>query len=173
MSAQLTLPSAPNDEADWVIVDVTPQDVTEDTVPSSFADDVADDAKTLVRVLLRDAAVELSIVLCSDKFIRDLNSQWRQKDTATDVLSFAQNDPDGVVLGDIVISVDTARVQATERAYDLKDEIRVLLVHGLLHLLGYDHEGEKAGDWLVVSLSNIGLLTFSHPFLPVLTKWTS
>ena len=54
------------------------------------------------------------------------------------MLSFPQDDP--VVLGDLVISVDTAQRQADERGHDLRTELRVLLVHGLLHLLGYDHE---------------------------------
>lgn len=81
---------------------------------------------------------ELSLVLCGDSFIAPLNEQWRDKPVATDVLSFPQDDP--VVLGDLVISVDTAGRQALERGHTLRDELRILLVHGLLHLLGYDHE---------------------------------
>ena len=67
-----------------------------------------------------------------------LNGQWRDKPVSTDVLSFPQDDP--VVLGDLVISADTADRQAQERGHDLRDELRILMVHGLLHLLGYDHE---------------------------------
>ncbi len=81
---------------------------------------------------------ELSLVLCSDAHIQPLNAEWRGKDAATDVLSFPQDDP--VVLGDLVVSVETAARQAIERSHSLRDELRVLLVHGLLHLLGYDHE---------------------------------
>jgi rRNA maturation RNase YbeY len=81
---------------------------------------------------------ELSLLICSDAVIRPLNATWRQVDAATDVLSFPQDDP--VVIGDLVISVDTAQRQADERGHDLQTELRVLLVHGLLHLLGYDHE---------------------------------
>lgn len=101
--------------------------------------------------MLRDSAVELSLVLCTDAHIRSLNSQWRGMDKATDVLSFPQGDPDLVVLGDLVISLETAERQAMERGYALRDEVRVLLVHGLLHLMGYDHEGKKEGDWLVMA----------------------
>jgi rRNA maturation RNase YbeY len=87
---------------------------------------------------------ELSILLCGDAFIADLNQQWRQKPEPTDVLSFEMGDP--VVLGDIVMSLDTAARQAAELGHDLATELRVLLVHGLLHLLGHDHEatGEDA-----------------------------
>lgn len=81
---------------------------------------------------------ELSIVLCDDAFIRELNREWRGKDAATDVLSFGQDDP--VVLGDVVISVETAARQAPGT---LEEELRVLLVHGLCHLLGFDHENEQ------------------------------
>jgi rRNA maturation RNase YbeY len=98
---------------------------------------VQEDAQSLMTAAkLLDC--ELSLVLCSDAFIAPLNGQWRDKPVATDVLSFPQDDP--VILGDLVISVDTAARQAQERGHDLRDEMRILLVHGLLHLLGYDHE---------------------------------
>jgi probable rRNA maturation factor len=80
---------------------------------------------------------ELSIVVCDDAFIRDLNLRWRGKDAATDVLSFPM---DAEVLGDIVISVQTAERQAEAVGHPLQSELAVLLVHGLLHLLGHDHE---------------------------------
>jgi len=82
---------------------------------------------------------ELSIVVCSDEYIQSLNAQWRGKDAATDVLSFPQEDG-GLVLGDLVISLPTAQRQAEERKHSLEVETRILMVHGLLHLLGYDHE---------------------------------
>lgn len=95
--------------------------------------------------------IELSILLCNDDFIRKLNLDWRGEDHATDVLSMSQHTP-GVnlptlMLGDIVVSVETAARQADERGHTLLDEIRILLVHGLLHLLGFDHEiSEEAED---------------------------
>ncbi|XP_074286961.1 endoribonuclease YBEY, chloroplastic isoform X2 [Silene latifolia] len=88
--------------------------------------------------------VELSLLLCNDEFIRTLNKDWRDEDHATDVLSMSQHIPELklpiLMLGDIVISVETAARQAEERGHTLLDEIRILLVHGLLHLLGFDHE---------------------------------
>ncbi|GLJ52659.1 hypothetical protein SUGI_1120790 [Cryptomeria japonica] len=87
---------------------------------------------------------ELSILLCNDNFIRKLNKEWRDKDEVTDVLSMSQHIPGlqdpTLMLGDIVISVETAARQAEERGQTVIDEIRILMVHGLLHLLGYDHE---------------------------------
>jgi probable rRNA maturation factor len=104
---------------------------------------VKDDARALLKALgLRDA--ELSVVLCDDAHIRALNARWRGKDEPTDVLSFAMNEGqqvglDDAVLGDVVISMDTAARQAAERGHSVDRELRVLLVHGLLHLRGYDH----------------------------------
>ncbi|KAB1204333.1 Sugar phosphatase YidA [Morella rubra] len=89
-------------------------------------------------------SVELSFLLCNDDFICKLNKEWRDEDHATDVLSMSQHAPELklpiLMLGDIVISVETAARQADERGHTLLDEIRILMVHGLLHLLGFDHE---------------------------------
>ncbi len=87
---------------------------------------------------------ELSIVLVSDAQIRRLNKLYRHKDKPTDVLSFPIGEKVNgwLILGDIVISVDTARRQAQELGYSLEEELKRLLVHGLVHLLGYDHELE-------------------------------
>lgn len=89
-------------------------------------------------------SVELSVLLCNDEFIRKLNKEWRDEDHATDVLSMSQHAPELklpiLMLGDIIISVETAARQAEERGHTLLDEIRILMVHGLLHLFGFDHE---------------------------------
>nr|GEX10420.1 endoribonuclease YBEY, chloroplastic isoform X2 [Tanacetum cinerariifolium] len=89
-------------------------------------------------------SVELSLLLCNDELIRELNKDWRNEDHATDVLSMSQHVPElklpMLMLGDIIISVETAARQAEERGHTLLDEIRILMVHGLLHLLGFDHE---------------------------------
>ena len=88
---------------------------------------------------------ELSILVTDDAEIRALNSQFRATDRPTDVLSFSQLEGEGPVsgpelLGDVVISWETAKWQAFERGETLLDEMKRLLVHGVLHLLGYDHE---------------------------------
>jgi rRNA maturation RNase YbeY len=89
---------------------------------------------------------ELSILVIDDARIRQLNLQYREKDSATDVLSFPQLDEDeepGVsshLLGDVVLSIETANIQAKEHDLSLEEELILLLIHGILHLLGYDHE---------------------------------
>jgi probable rRNA maturation factor len=101
---------------------------------------------------------ELSLSLVSDRAIRALNRSYRGIDSATDVLSFSQieqasaaptdplvvmNDP-RLTLGDVVISIDTALAQARELRTQPEARIRRLLIHGFLHLLGYDHERSAA-----------------------------
>jgi len=89
---------------------------------------------------------EVSILLTGDKDIRRLNQEFRSIDQPTDVLSFPQNAdeepyiPEEVILGDIAVSLDIAKAQAKEHGLDFKEEIILLLIHGILHLLGYDHE---------------------------------
>ena len=89
--------------------------------------------------------VELSVALCTDAHIRALNAEWRGKDAATDVLSVpAEAFGEVTVLGDCVVSVDTAARQARDLGHALADECRVLLAHGIAHLAGMDHEdGEE------------------------------
>jgi probable rRNA maturation factor len=87
---------------------------------------------------------ELSLMLCDDPTIHVLNRQHRRKNKPTDVLAFALREGTALsggdeLLGDVVISLDTARRQAEERGHSLWAEVTMLLAHGLLHLLGYDH----------------------------------
>ncbi|NOJ52478.1 rRNA maturation RNase YbeY [Myxococcus xanthus] len=96
-------------------------------------------------VQLELSGVELSLSLVDDRAIRRLNRTWRKKDKATDVLSFPAGDlPKGTPgprpLGDVVISLDTAKRQAKEYGRTLESEMARYLAHGLLHLLGHDHE---------------------------------
>ncbi|OEL35178.1 hypothetical protein BAE44_0003801 [Dichanthelium oligosanthes] len=88
--------------------------------------------------------VEVSVLLCNDNFIQDLSKEWRGEDCTTDMLSMSQYIPDLdvpiLMLGDIVISVETAARQAEEKGVTLLDEVRVLVVRGILHLLGFHHE---------------------------------
>lgn len=93
---------------------------------------------------LRMPDAELSILLCDDPTIHELNRDFRKKDRPTDVLAFAMREGEGGelhpdLLGDVVISIDTARRQAGEHSRSVSAEVTFLLAHGLLHLLGYDH----------------------------------
>jgi len=93
-------------------------------------------ARRLLRGL-RLGGSELSVVLVSDREMRGLNRRWRGKDRPTDVLSFPLND--SRALGDVVISLQTARRQSREGGWPLAAELRRLLAHGILHCRGYDH----------------------------------
>lgn len=88
---------------------------------------------------------ELSILFTSDDQIHDLNMQYLKRDKPTNVLAFpmitgTEAEPDSGMLGDIVISVDTAGKEAEEMGVTLHERIFQLLIHGILHLMGYDHE---------------------------------
>ncbi len=103
------------------------------------------------------ANAEFSISFVDDVEMRGLNRDYRNLDRTTDVLSFAMNegaelllpeDSEGFAtpMGDVVISLETARRQATKMKHSLRREIATLLVHGTLHLLGYDHTGSSAAE---------------------------
>lgn len=95
---------------------------------------------------------EVSLVFCDDAYIQALNRDYRGKDQPTDVLSFALNEgeepvivdgPAHTLLGDIIISLETAARQAEEYNHSLEREVAYLTVHGMLHLLGYDHMSDE------------------------------
>lgn len=112
-----------------------------------------------VKVLLPDVKTNVALTICDDEYIKELNQQYRNKNTATDVLSFpllsadapgkvsyapTDIDPDTqeLMLGDIVISLEKAIVQAEEYGHSLERELCYLSVHSVLHLVGYDHMTE-------------------------------
>ncbi|MBU4361213.1 rRNA maturation RNase YbeY, partial [bacterium] len=107
--------------------------------------------KKVLQSLKVDEKTEVSILFADDKFIRLLNNKYRGIDKSTDVLSFslwegsvktpeAESDK---LLGDIIISVETAQRQADNLNHSMEKEFTVLLIHGLLHLTGYAHEEDK------------------------------
>jgi probable rRNA maturation factor len=81
-------------------------------------------------------------LVSDDRELRALNRQFRGKNHATDVLSFPSASPNGS-LGEIAISLDRARAQASEHGHSLDDELRILMLHGALHLAGLDHESDN------------------------------
>ena len=93
------------------------------------------------------AGKTFSIAFISDRRMKELNKFFRGKDTTTDVLSFPHEpdefDSDRTNLGDIVISAEQAQRQAKENGLTLVDEIKQLILHGILHLCGYDHETDN------------------------------
>ncbi len=100
-------------------------------------------ARTVQRLGVETA--EVGVLVCDDETIRMLNGHYRHKDSATDVLSFAggfATPGELPYLGDVAISLDTARRQAEEAGVPLLRELEVLLLHALVHLNGYDHEND-------------------------------
>ena len=94
---------------------------------------------------------ELSLVLVDDKGIREINKTYLARDYATNVIAFSMQegeygDINPQVLGDIIISVETARTDAERDRIDLADELDFLMIHGLLHLTGYNHENTTAAE---------------------------
>ena len=114
------------------------------------------DRKRLIRAAEKSLQVEqfgksaeISIVLVDDERMQELNREYRKADRPTDVLAFSQleGEPakapeDRVALGDVVVSIDTAERQAAEQRHALENELDLLIIHGVLHLLGYDDETE-------------------------------
>ncbi|MDQ0286487.1 putative rRNA maturation factor [Desulfofundulus luciae] len=95
---------------------------------------------------------EVSLVFVDDEYIHRLNREYRGVDRPTDVLSFALQEgepmPDAgeeTLLGDVVISLETARRQSEEYGHSFEREVAFLVAHGVLHLLGYDHQTEEGG----------------------------
>ena len=111
-------------------------------------------ASGLARFLNRARAAvgiegEVHVLLAGDAHLRRLNKSFRGKNEATDVLSFPAADAEdgngSGVAGDLAISLETAARQAAQFGHSLRDEVRVLLLHGVLHLAGFDHEAD-AGE---------------------------
>ena len=110
---------------------------------------------------------ELSVVICDDAFIHPLNRDYRAKDRPIDVLSFSQREGDfafmdDLLLGDVIISLETTIRQAEERGHSTERELTILLVHGILHLLGYDHiEDDEAEVMEAQEKDILGKLTIA------------
>jgi probable rRNA maturation factor len=98
---------------------------------------------TLAQSGRKIGAAELSLVLADDATVRDLNARWRGKDAPTNVLAFASEESPvkgkPVLLGDVVLAYETVAREAKDQKKRLADHLRHLVIHGVLHLLGYDH----------------------------------
>lgn len=124
-------------------------------VTPGFSPDMLKKAASAALDQAANPAFDLTIVLTGDEEIHKLNRDFLGKDSPTDVLSFpaAEVDPETgrQYLGDVVISLPRAKEQALAHGHDVSIEVQLLVVHGVLHLLGYDHgnKGEKALMWKV------------------------
>ena len=109
------------------------------------------DIETLLNNTVKFLSIEeaiFNVIIVNDEKIHEINREYRNVDRPTDVISFALEDDKTMtsevrILGDIYVSIDTARRQAYEYYNTEKEELRFLIIHGLLHLLGYDHMNES------------------------------
>jgi len=125
---------------------LTNVEVTGRAVPRFSRREIAEFVRrVLIALRVDDDIHEVSIAIIDDDAMRNLNRKFRKKNKTTDVLTFPADDSDadpnaaGRPLGEIVISIDQARRQAMEQKHSLAIEIRYLILHGILHALGYDH----------------------------------
>lgn len=111
---------------------------------------------------MSDKTVSVDIVLTDDEEIQELNNSYRGKDKPTDVLSFAlfadssDREPmpnNEIALGEVIISVETAKKQADETGMEFQEQIDFLLCHGILHLLGFDHPDEESLE-VIIEMQN-------------------
>lgn len=143
--------------------------------------DVQHDAQEIIETLLRHVGItdhaqeiEVSVVLANDVFIRDLNHRFRGQDKATNVLSFPCQElqlqhyddvPSFIALGDVIVALETLEKEAHEQFKTLKDHFTHMLIHGTLHLLGYDHITDEQAQEMealeVLLLQNKGI---SNPY---------
>ncbi len=131
------------------------KEVYDREITKKFVKEIAD--KILQELNLDN--VELSISLVDNETIQNINREWRGKNRPTDVLSFPldEDTPSGYqyrLLGDVIISLPYAKKQAEEIGLSYKEEILRLLTHGILHLLGYDHETSEEDAKIMFSLQD-------------------
>ncbi|MDL2286997.1 rRNA maturation RNase YbeY [Eubacteriales bacterium OttesenSCG-928-G02] len=129
------------------MIDIYIENLTEVEINKSTEDAIKSVIKAAVADEYPEHMFEVNLTICDDAYIKEINKQYRGKNTATDVLSFPMLDFDTpdiqVLLGDIIISVEKAIQQADEYGHTLHRELCFLAVHSALHLLGYDHEATE------------------------------
>ena len=121
----------------------------------TFSENILERAARALLDLSGVSDADLTLALADDSRIQALNRDFLGIDAPTDVLSFPADEPDPETgrryLGDVIISLPRATEQASERGHPVEDEIQLLVIHGILHLLGHDHAeaGEKARMWAI------------------------
>ncbi len=129
---------------------------------------------TLIHAGFGEKTVELSLVLADDSFIQNLNKTYRGKDAPTNVLSFPQFEPHElqgltgeIPLGDIILAYGTLQKEATEQGKSFEHHAVHLTVHGLLHLLGHDHETETEAEMMEqLEIQILRTLGIKNPYAP-------
>ena len=185
-SADDALRPEPQGETCWLGIDVVEDADVWAEFPSAEAL-----AGAASRLLARHARFEgeapalACVALSSDAAVRELNRQYRGKDKATNVLSFPAPEMPGEArgdegargpepLGDIVIAYETVKLEAAEQGLDLADHFQHLVVHGLLHLLGFDHETDaEAAEMEGLEIEILASLGIQNPYTEELDRHVS
>ncbi len=135
-------------------------DLTRNKELDSYFKDIKKYYKKTLEVLKIEDDLDLSLIIVGKTKIRNINRDYRNKDAVTDVISFANIDSDDydylcddVNLGDIFINVDRVKSQAKKYGHSIKREFVFLFIHGMLHLLGYDHM-EKEDEEVMFALQD-------------------
>lgn len=131
-----------------ILIECQPENFLEDEEKNFLVDLSKEVLSRLGEIFKIEKNTEVSVVLTNNAFIHELNRTYRNIDAPTDILSFALDESDDEenfsedvphALGDLILSVERAKEQAVEYEHSLRREVAFLLVHGFLHLLGYDH----------------------------------
>ena len=136
-------------------------DITNISSNTTFDVEKVEQAVSVTLIAHNSADCEVSVLLTDDPHMKQLNRDYREIDTATDVLAFAmQEGEDNTVLnanilGDVVISLETAERQAKNESHSLEEEVAFLTVHGVLHLLGYDHQTQNEASVMFAKQESI------------------
>ncbi len=137
--------------------------IEDDRWSEALNDSKSQTEQIILYVLKNNPDTEISIVLTNDKTIQSLNNNYRGKDKATNVLSFPQNDER--MLGDVIMAFETIQREATEQKKTFPNHYTHMLIHGTLHLLGFDHETqEEAEEMESLEISLLESLGIKNPY---------
>lgn len=158
-------------------IDVSVEDERWEAVAPDLEAFIARAVEAALAVVPPGGPIEISLVLTDDPSVQELNRAWRGKDKPTNVLSFPmvqadlldtidQNSDDGeVLLGDIVLAYETCVREAAEKGVSVDDHASHLIVHGTLHLLGYDHLDDREGDAMeAIEIDALTALGIANPY---------
>ena len=136
----------------------------------AWTTEIADTEAICVRALKSAIALtgiegEIAVLLTDNGEMQQLNRDWRSKDKPTDVLSFPADEMDAPFLGDIAVGLGICRVDADTRGIKLADHLTHLVIHGYLHLIGYDHmEDEEAREMEALEVQALASLGIADPY---------
>ena len=130
---------------------------TKEKIPSTLKRDVDEICNYLSSRRLRNGKLlseksEITIVFLTAPEMKRVNSSFRKKNKPTDILSFASDDPASI--GELLLCPDVLKKQAAVQQHTFSDEMKYMLIHGILHLLGYDHELSKSEEKLMFSIQD-------------------